>query len=251
MSSMKLKLISAAAVALAISTSAHATVNLVTNGGFELDSKNFAHEFGASYKYGQTVTGWQSLSKTAFNVWEPSGAVADGPGNADTRFAPAFGQFLWTLPANADPDGGAFLVLDGDVKANGVVTQMINGLTVGKIYTLSFDWAAAQFRSRVGATTEKFQVSFGGDTFTTAVENNASKGATNWSTVTHTFKATSTSELLSFLSVGTPLGLPPVALLDGVSLSTNVPEPASWGLMIMGFFGLGGMLRSRRRVATA
>ena len=67
--------------------------------------------------------------------------------------------------------------------------------------------------------------------------------------MTHKFTAKSTSQLLSFLSIGTPLGLPPAALLDGVSLTT-VPEPATWAMMIMGFFGLGAVLR-RRRVAVA
>jgi hapalindole biogenesis HpiC1 cyclase-like protein/PEP-CTERM motif-containing protein len=254
---MKLKTISAVAVALAISTSASAA-DLIVNGSFSSDSQTIAHEFGASFTFGQTVTGWQSLSKQAFNVWEPTQAGATGPVNAATRFGTAFGQYLWTLPSNPDPDGGAFLVLDGDSHANGAVQQMVTGLTVGTAYTLSFDWAAAQFRSRVGATTEEFKVDFGGDTFTTALVNNASKGATPWVTVTHTFTATSTSELLSFLSIGTPQGLPPVALLDGVHLTpptitlhSGVPEPTSWALMILGFTGLGAMLRRRRTLATA
>lgn len=251
---MKLKMFCVAAVALAMGTSAHASVNLVKNGGFETDSLTIAHEFGASFIFGQTVANWQSLSKTAFNVWEPSGLIAttvDAKDRFDNVPPKATGQYLWTLPGNADPDGGAFLLLDGDAKANGAVQQLITGLKVGATYTLSFDWAAAQYKSRVGKTTEKLQVDFGGDTFTTAILPNLSKSATDWFTVTHTFKATSTSELLSFLSIGTPLGLPPVALLDGVSLTTNVPEPASWTLMIVGFFGLGGMLRNRRKVATA
>ena len=253
---MKLKTISAVAVARAISTRASAA-DLIVNGSFTNDSKTTAHEFGASYIYGQTVAGWTSASTTAFNIWEPSGAVATGPTDALTRFG-EHGQFLWTLPSNPDPDGGAFLVLDGDPKGNGAVQQLVTGLKVGTAYTLSFDWAAAQFKSRVGATTEQFQVSFGGDMFSTGVVPDASEGATPWVTVTHTFTATSTSELLSFLSIGTPSGLPPVALLDGVHLNdltitthSGVPEPASWALMILGFSGLGAMLRRRRTLATA
>jgi hypothetical protein len=35
------------------------------------------------------------------------------------------------------------------------------------------------------------------------------------------------------------------------SFTAGVPEPATWGLMIMGFGGMGLMLRNRRRAATA
>jgi hypothetical protein len=40
-------------------------------------------------------------------------------------------------------------------------------------------------------------------------------------------------------------------VLDNVVLSTGVPEPASWLLMLTGLGGLGVMTRSRRRYATA
>ncbi|MGH6911978.1 MAG: PEPxxWA-CTERM sorting domain-containing protein, partial [Phenylobacterium sp.] len=65
------------------------------------------------------------------------------------------------------------------------------------------------------------------------------------------FTATSNSQLLTFLSVGTPSGLPPIALLDGVSL-TMVPEPSTWAMMLLGFGGIGAMIRRRRQtLATA
>ncbi|HEX5262002.1 MAG TPA: PEPxxWA-CTERM sorting domain-containing protein, partial [Phenylobacterium sp.] len=37
----------------------------------------------------------------------------------------------------------------------------------------------------------------------------------------------------------------------GVVRGGGVPEPASWALMILGFFGMGGLLRTRRRLAAA
>jgi hypothetical protein len=36
-------------------------------------------------------------------------------------------------------------------------------------------------------------------------------------------------------------------LLDGVTLAAGVPEPSTWAMMLVGFGGLGGLLRSRRR----
>lgn len=48
---------------------------------------------------------------------------------------------------------------------------------------------------------------------------------------------------------------PAFALTDGGDLTppavSGVPEPAAWGLMLLGFFGLGGVLRTRRRPALA
>ena len=252
---MKLKTISAIAAAMAVSTSAHAAVNLVVNGGFELSTQKFAHEFGASWIYGQSVLGWTSSNAKAFNVWEPNMTVATTI-NARDRFNPtgstvtgAQRQFLWKAPPIPDPDGGAFVILDGDLKDRGALQQMINGLKIGRVYTLVFDWAAVQYKSRDGATTDKLKVDFGTDTFTTALAVNPARSAQGWFTVTHKFTAKTPSQLLSFLSIGTPLGLPAAALLDGVSLTT-VPEPATWATMILGFFGLGAALR-RRRVAVA
>ena len=50
--------------------------------------------------------------------------------------------------------------------------------------------------------------------------------------------------------------LPPsIALLDGVKLfdltrgGGPVPEPATWAMMLLGFGGVGAMIRSRRRRA--
>lgn len=38
---------------------------------------------------------------------------------------------------------------------------------------------------------------------------------------------------------------------ESFSLADAVPEPATWGLMLVGFGGMGAMLRSRRRLAMA
>jgi hypothetical protein len=45
-------------------------------------------------------------------------------------------------------------------------------------------------------------------------------------------------------------GGPPFSLLDGVSLSSTVPEPSTWAMMFVGFAGLAyAGLRNRRRSA--
>lgn len=43
------------------------------------------------------------------------------------------------------------------------------------------------------------------------------------------------------MAVGTPSGVPPFALLDGVTMTQNaVPEPATWTLMIIGLLAIVG-----------
>jgi hypothetical protein len=59
--------------------------------------------------------------------------------------------------------------------------------------------------------------------------NNADHGFSGWMHQTFNFTAASTSSTLNFLSIGTPTGVPPFELLDGVSVyDTSVPEPLSF-----------------------
>lgn len=224
--------------------SASAATNLVKNGGFEDNAYDFAHEFGASHVYGQSVAHWTSASTNAFNLWYPSAAEAVPPADArfNTRF-PGEDQRLWQ--AAPSPLGGAFVALDGDLDYNGALTQTISGLTVGKAYELSFWWAAAQQANRVGATTEQFQVNFGAQQYLTGIKAIDTGGFSGWSQEKFKFTATNSQQVLSFLSLGTPNGLPPIALLDGVSLAA-VPEPTTWAMMIAGFGLAGASIRRRK-----
>ena len=245
--------------ALALAGAAQAAPNLVTNGGFETvtGGPGRSHEFGASYKYGQTVAGWTSADASAFNlIFYGANETVD----ADTRFSPANGgepgQYLWSSPAS--PTGGKFVALDGDTGQtnpigavdgtyNGRLEQTINGLTVGAKYSVQFDFARAQYKDRTGDTSDNLFVTFGTDTQSTGSASNPSQGFTGWFHQNYTFTATSVSQVLSFLAVGTPTGLPPVVLLDGVSVTENtVPEPAMLGLMGLGLAGFAAA-RLRRR----
>ncbi len=115
---------------------------------------------------------------------------------------------------------------------------------------MGFWWAAAQQSSFTGVTTEKWQVSLGGNTQTTSTASNLSQGFSGWMHQTLTFTASSGSEALSFLSIGTPISPsePPFALLADVSFDQTTPEPGAWSMMLggLGPFGLGA-LRSKRR----
>lgn len=227
------------------SLAAHAdSVNLVQNGSFEqLLEPNTASEFG-SQQPAQQVTGWTS---TGYNF-------VFTPGSADTTGSNITGSYylkLWgsndggTNVITTSPDGGNFIGMDGVYKA-GPISQTISGLAVGTSTTVSFWYAGAQQYSYNGITTEGFAVSLGNQTMDTPTLTDASNGFTGWQYETLTFTPTSSTEVLSFLALGTPNGEPPFSLLDGVSVNTNVtPEPSSLALLLTGAATVGGYARRR------
>ena len=212
-----------------ISHAQEAYGNLVTNGGFESVSQGTDKQLGYS-------SGPQSYKTDAVG-WTTDGYnFLFSPGVADTTgVTGAYGNLqLWgsnnggsvVLPASS-PDGGNYIAADG---AFGVdpISQTVNGLVIGNEYEVSFWWAAAQQFGYNGATTEQWTVSLGDQTQSTSVYALPEHSFSGWMRETMTFTATSTSALLSFLAVGTPEGLPPFALLDGVSLqATAVPEAST------------------------
>lgn len=235
----------AVATLAVIAASAYADPIPVVNGGFESTTLNTSAEFGGRYS-AQQVTGWTT---NGYNfVVQPGAADTTG---MDSEYGPN-SVSLWGpnngsnngLPASS-PLGGNYLAMDGAYFQD-PVSQVINGLVAGQNYVVTFYWAGAQQHGFDGATTEQFAVSLGGQTQYTAVLNNASHGFTGWQQENMKFTATSSSETLSFLAIGTPAGVPPFSLLDGVSVSST-PEPSSLALLATGLCGTGTFLRRRLR----
>ena len=248
---MSLKLLGLGLAALTVASAPAVAANLVSNGGFELSSYGSNSQFGGSFG-GQGVTDWTGLGTGAAGGGQNLQFYYKGGTQTTTNAVNQYGDpdaYFYSSFTTLSPDGGNFVALDGDSSYFGQVSQTINGLTAGQSYLLKFSWGATQLKNRSGDTTEQLAIGFGSSTASTAVVANPSGAFTGWFNESFTFTATSASQVLSFMSVGTPGGLPPIAVLDGVSLNA-VPEPATWALMLVGF-GMVGAAARRRTVRVA
>jgi hypothetical protein len=288
-------LLGAATLALLGSAAFAGPINLIANGGFETlgatapsgVNAGRSFEIGNRHIYGQAVTGWTVTDSAsarppagfgAFNLLMQGTSGRDATNDALTRYTASEQQRLHANYTDAGRvNGGNFIAIDADTQANGPLFQTISGLTAGRSYQLTFEWAVGQFNNRTVFPAPNnwieagIDVSFGPSGFTgygapfgggSAAASGqfcetptlrqfginpilGSASFSGWASFTCNFTAAAATQVLSFLAVGAPNGLPPVALLDGVSL-VEVPAPAA-----LGVFGLAlaGLLVARRRRA--
>jgi hypothetical protein len=230
-------------MALAVGSAAQAATNLLVNGGFEASSYEKNSQFGSGYG-GQGVTGWtggSGLQEYFFGGTHTTVSANNQWSDPRSYFWPSFNAL--------SNNGGNFVALDGDTTVSGSISQTLSNLQVGKTYTLTFEWAAAQLANRIGDITEQLKVSFGDEVQYTSILPVASQGFSGWQSVKMFFTPTAGTQTLTFLSLGTPNGLPPMAVLDGASLT--VPEPGTWAMMLLGFGAIGFAMRRRKRGVSA
>lgn len=249
-----------APAAMIMGIPAVASADYITNGNFETYNVGQVTKTAPSQLGTDASAGYSVLS--GWTVGSGTYGFLMAPGAADTTgsYSPQFGNTfkLWgsndkgsttdpvaTLPATS-PTGGNYVVLDGASGYRGTgISQAISGLTIGQQYLVNFAWASGQQFGYDGPTDEWLQVSLGKQVQSTAVAHNVTHGFTNWAKQGFVFTADATSTTLNFLAMSTTGGLPPMVLLDGVSMNA-VPEPASLALVGLGLAAAAATRRIRR-----
>ena len=248
-------------LALALSAPAHA--NLVTNGGF-VPIPSWVGPANSAF-VGNTnntvLPGWRTQSyPSGFNLPFWAAVVGDGitistnMDEAERGVSAGWPQgnvhglnVANTTSVSSVDLSGWFLAVDADVRFGNTISQTINGLTPGNLYELSFYQAGGQYSPDPDVQITAFwDVAFGTSTFQSATITVASGAPVSaWQKQTTTFTATNTSQVLSFLSQGTPTGGPPFALLSAVSLTDTTPVPGP--LPVLGAAAAFGASRKLRR----
>lgn len=219
------------AIALSAVGSSAQAANLVQNGGFVPTGITKSAYLGSNTI---SIQGWTFAAavaqggKVGYNFVVPDG-TAFSTGLADLGNGRYGNLSLYNATGqtvNSVGGSGWFIAADGAFE-QGSISQTLNNLTVGQKYKVSFSQAVGQQRGFTGATTDRWNVSFGGTSQLSTLVNLPSQApVTGWTQESLTFTANASSQVLSFLAVGTPNGLPPFALLSGVSVNAvTVPEP--------------------------
>lgn len=288
---MKRILLSASALmaAVALGAPAHALdTNLIQNGNFALNDLADT-DTGVSDTFRLDPS--DSIADWTYNV--PGGPTANNGGlmtvlvaanlNSDHNMNDTCCDLGFWGSSNggvstitAPPSGDTFVLAQDSAPENtAYLSQTINGLTEGKTYSLTFEYAGAQlygFGGTMwnGATNEGVEVNLGGTYDTSApggtqsqaytggqtdvvyydgyADSIPSHGFSGWQAVRMLFTATSVSEVLNLETISTSSGEPPFALVDDLQMFA-VPEPATWTMMILGIGALGVLARRRRGLA--
>lgn len=247
----------AAASLLATATAPQAQTLL--NGGFETFTAGTGGDRGISSS-GSITQGWSMTNPTAGYAAIISTTQANSAGGYLDN-----GQTipLWnpnnggTTTIAASPNTGNFVAFENvNNTCACYIFQTVTGLTAGLSYTVGFVQAGASWAGgTAAATTEFWTVGWGKTTDAYAAYtfqnsttvNTPAKGFSGWASQQLVFVATAGSMVLSFMANGGPTGQPPFALLDGVTVTQSVPEPASAVLVSSAIAGLLALRRSRKR----
>lgn len=214
-------LLNIAAVATLLSAgTASAATELVVNGSFESNPIN------SGVQQVSSITGWTSSvsGNTAFEIQK--GSTQGG----STGFMPAAANGVQYLELNTERFTS--------------ISQTI-ATTTGSNYLLSFAYSG---RPDTAGNASSLMNVYWGNTLLTASPLVGTTTPT-WQTFSQTVSALGSSTVLRFESVG-PTSAPTYgSYLDNVSVSVSaVPEPQTWGMMLLGL-GLMAFIARRKRQA--
>lgn len=142
-----------------------------------------------------------------------------------------------------DPtDPNNFVAFGGGGPGSGTLSTSFR-TALGRLYTVAFQYAA------LGGGSEDLSFFVNGNLIGTVspTAQNQPISFANGSFQFTGFSGFGPNTTLSISSTGT-FGVD--AILDNLSVSGAVPEPATWALMIMGFGAVGGAMRRRAKVRT-
>ena len=139
----------------------------------------------------------------------------------------------------------------------GILFQDVGAVTPGGKYTLTVDVGAAP-----GSITYDYRLLLGvwgpgghdlatATIFAVAYDPVAIADGTFASVSLSGIAPGMSGDLVVFLENSNTYGFGTESGFDNVALSSGVPEPGAWALMLLGFSGLGLAMRARRRIAVA
>jgi len=212
-----------AAVSVLAAGAAQASTNLVTNGDFEAGNTGFASDY--AYIHGN---GW------------PEAAY-------DVNSSPFTIHSLWANFGDHTTGQGLMMIVNGAGTANTMVWGEA-GIGVQANTTYEF---GTWIRSTYPTSPAELNFTINGSAI--APTFFASSDTSAWQFFSATwYSGASTTADIALWNQNLAAGGNDFAL-DDISFSATggVPEPAAWAMMLLGFAGIGGALRSRPRTSAS